>query len=251
GARAEGPRGVARYAGGEDYHAIMEPRLGALAATVDTLVPGSASRAYVATGPLLERDLAARAGLGWIGKNTMLLHPDLGSFFFIGTVLTTAEIEVDTPLPDRCGTCTRCLDACPTGAFVRSYVLDARRCISYLTIEHRGPIPAELREGVGGGAFGCDVCQDVCPWNRHAPRAAGRRRGGLGPRPASAARRAPGPGRGGLPGGSPRQPAQARASRGASPQRRDRARQSGHDRGRAGAGRRARALRVDGPWSRG
>jgi epoxyqueuosine reductase len=169
GPETRGPSGVARYAWGEDYHAVMELRLRTLADTIVELAPGTAARAYVDTGPLLERDLGARAGLGWVGKNTMLLHPDLGSFFFIGTVLTTAELEADASLPDRCGSCTRCLDACPTGAFVDPYVLDARRCIAYLTIEHRGSIPADLRPGIGAWTFGCDVCQDVCPWNRRAP----------------------------------------------------------------------------------
>jgi len=159
---------VARYAWGRDYHDVMTPRLAALGARLAE-VCGAVSKGYVDTGPVLERDLAASAGLGWIGKNTMLLHPDLGSWFLIGVLLTTAALDFDEPLPDRCGTCRACLDACPTGAFVAPYVLDARRCISYLTIEHRGPIAPALEGELGAWEFGCDVCQDVCPWNRKSP----------------------------------------------------------------------------------
>ena len=162
-------RAVSRYARGRDYHDVIRPRLLELGAFIRTAAGGSVtSRAAVDSSAVLERDLAARAGLGWIGKNTNLLTPSLGSYFFIGIVLTTAPLPFDEREPDRCGTCTACLDACPTRAFVAPYVLDARRCISYLTIEHRGDIEAELAGQVGEWMFGCDVCQEVCPWNRKA-----------------------------------------------------------------------------------
>ncbi len=160
---------VARYARGRDYHDVMRPRLDDLAAFIDRSgAVGTRSRAAVDTSAVLERDLAARAGLGWLGKNTNVLTPDLGSYFFIGVVLTTAGLAADAGEPDRCGTCRACLDACPTRAFPAPYVLDARRCLSYLTIEHRGAIAPELAGDVRDWIFGCDVCQEVCPWNRKA-----------------------------------------------------------------------------------
>lgn len=158
---------VARYARGDDYHDVMTERLRALHSWLNAeLGRDVGGKAYVDTGPILERDLARKAGLGWFGKNTMLINPEMGSFFFIGALLLDAELAPDAPFEaDRCGTCTRCLDACPTDAFVAPHVLDATRCISYLTIELKGDIPRELHGSMGGNVYGCDVCQDVCPWN--------------------------------------------------------------------------------------
>lgn len=161
--------GVARYARGADYHEVMRPRLHALRDFVSAQA-GAQSRASLDTSAVLERELATAAGLGFIGKNTNLIVPGLGSYFFIGLVLTTAELALDDVVPDRCGTCTACLEACPTRALPAPYALDARRCIAYLTIEHRGPIDEAFHGSMGEWLFGCDVCQEVCPWNRHAPR---------------------------------------------------------------------------------
>ena len=172
GAMPAGGGRIARYAwGSADYHDVLKPRLQKLAELLRTEVPTARTRVVIDTAPLLERDFARLAGIGWFGKNTMLISRAIGSWFFLGAVLTDVELGYDKPVEqDYCGSCTRCLDACPTDAFPEPGVLDARRCISYLTIEHRRePIPLDLRNGIGEWLFGCDICQDVCPWNRFAP----------------------------------------------------------------------------------
>ncbi|UCC63576.1 MAG: tRNA epoxyqueuosine(34) reductase QueG [Anaerolineae bacterium] len=171
-AASNGLRGrVARYAWGDDYHDLMWYRLDALAAFIEAEVGSPVShRRYVDTGPLLERELAVRAGLGWFGKNTMLIHPRLGSWLLLGELLLALDLAPDPPCrADHCGTCTRCIDACPTRCILPDRTLDASRCISYLTIElKRDQIPADLRPQLGPWIFGCDLCQEVCPWNRFA-----------------------------------------------------------------------------------
>ncbi|HVW01633.1 MAG TPA: tRNA epoxyqueuosine(34) reductase QueG [Planctomycetaceae bacterium] len=170
-ASVQGSGRVSRYAWGErDYHDLIRERLEQLKAFLASREPTASIRGVIDTAPLLERDFARLAGLGWFGKNTLLINKHMGSWFFLAALLTDISLDPDAAhTASHCGTCTRCLDACPTDAFVAPYELDARRCISYLTIELRGPIPMDLRAGIGEWIFGCDVCQDVCPWNRKAP----------------------------------------------------------------------------------
>jgi epoxyqueuosine reductase len=163
---APGRGRIARYALGDDYHEVIKQKLQRLGARLVAAAGAGRVRTYADAGPLPERELARRAGLGWVAKNTMLIRPGVGSFTFIGILLTDLELALDPPFEaDRCGTCRRCLDACPTDAFPEPRLLDARRCISYLTIEARGAVPQDLRPLVGDWLFGCDICQDVCPWN--------------------------------------------------------------------------------------
>ena len=166
---------IARYAWGhEDYHQAVMSRLRIVEnqlrhAVSESETPALQTCCYVDTGPIVERVFAKYAGVGWIGKNTCILNQKLGSWLFLGVILTSLELEPDLPAADRCGSCTRCIDACPTDALIAPYQLDSNRCISYLTIEKRGAIPEDMREGLGRHVFGCDICQDVCPWNRKAP----------------------------------------------------------------------------------
>lgn len=160
---------VARYALGEDYHEILKPRLHELADWIRTQAPSALTRACVDTAPVLEKELAARAGVGWLGKNGCVIHERIGSWLLLGEILTTLDLPVDDPAVDRCGTCRRCIDACPTGAIFEPYHVDAGRCLSYLTIERREAIPPEFHRAMGAWVYGCDICQEVCPWNRRAP----------------------------------------------------------------------------------
>jgi epoxyqueuosine reductase len=167
----ESPSGsgkVARYARGRDYHKVLKKPLIALARFLDDFGVEQPSYAAVDSGPVMERAWAERAGLGWIGKNSLVLRRDIGSWFFLGTIITEVALVPDAPLPSHCGTCRACLDACPTEAFVAEGVVDARKCIAYHTIENRGEIPDEVGRNMEGWVFGCDICQEVCPWNRFA-----------------------------------------------------------------------------------
>jgi epoxyqueuosine reductase len=161
---------IARYAWSQqDYHDAVLRRLRSVESSVRGALEAVETRCYVDTGPVVERIYAKYAGVGWTGKNTCMIHQKLGSWLYLGVILTSLDLQPDTPAPDRCGSCTRCIDACPTDALIATYQLDANKCISYLTIEKRGVIPEKMRDGMGQQVFGCDICQDVCPWNRKAP----------------------------------------------------------------------------------
>ncbi len=160
---------ISRYAWGQDYHETLKKKLYELSRWIQQNSPHHNTKCYVDTGPLIERVYAKYAGIGWFGKNTCIINQKTGSWLFLGCIITDLELTYDVPPPDRCGTCTRCIDACPTGAILEPYVLDSRKCISYTTIELRGSIPEQDRAGIGHHLFGCDICQDVCPWNRRAP----------------------------------------------------------------------------------
>lgn len=159
---------ISRYAWGDDYHDVMTPLLDELSSEVERIVPGSTTRRYVDTGPVMEKEWAIRSGLAWRGKHSNVLRRDIGSWFFLGVVITTAELEAGSPMADFCGTCTACIDACPTNAITEPYVVDSRKCISYWTIEVKPEhnVPPDIAQHMDGWLYGCDVCQDVCPWNR-------------------------------------------------------------------------------------
>ncbi|MGC4032725.1 MAG: tRNA epoxyqueuosine(34) reductase QueG [Tepidisphaeraceae bacterium] len=160
---------IARYAQGDDYHEKLKKKLYDLADWIREQWPHAETRTGTDSVPVMEREMATRAGIGWVGKNTCVIHPQTGSWLLLGEVLTTLDLPADAAMPDHCGTCTRCIDACPTDAITEPYKLDASKCISYLTIEHAGEISPDLQAGVGDWLFGCDICQDVCPFNRKAP----------------------------------------------------------------------------------
>jgi len=170
GAAAPGEGVLARYAAREDYHPLLKAKMASLLDWVRTVVPQTDGLPFCDTSPLLERSYALSAGLGWQGKSAMLIAPRLGTYFLIAGLALDRELPADSSAPDHCGSCRLCLDACPTDAFARERVLDASKCIAYLTIENRGPVPEALRPGVGNRIFGCDVCQEVCPWNRFEKR---------------------------------------------------------------------------------
>jgi epoxyqueuosine reductase len=157
---------ISRYAWGDDYHVIMTPRIQSLVECIKAEVPGVQSAAYVDTGPVMDKAWAIRAGIGWLGKHTNVITKEYGSWVFLGEILVDVELEYNDPVADFCGSCTACIEACPTEAIVQPYVLDSTKCISYLTIENRGEIPEELKPKLANWVYGCDICQDVCPWNR-------------------------------------------------------------------------------------